>query len=53
MLEGTLEEMIDNEEEEQIEDREKKSGGNGTASARARRQTDFPGSSDNNKSISK
>ena len=42
MLEGTLEEMIDNVEEEQIVEREKRSAGNGTASARARRQTDFP-----------
>ena len=45
--------MIDNAEEEQIMDREKKSASNGTASARARRQTDFPGSSNSNKSSSK
>eukprot|EP00092_Neocalanus_flemingeri_P029571 GFUD01032117.1.p1 GENE.GFUD01032117.1~~GFUD01032117.1.p1 ORF type:complete len:265 (+),score=69.31 GFUD01032117.1:281-1075(+) len=53
VLEGTQEEMMDNVEEEQIEDREKRSAGNGTASARARRQADFPGTPSSNKSSGK
>jgi len=52
VLEGTLEEMMDNEEEE-IVDKEKRSAGNGTASARARRQTDFPGTPSANTSSGK
>eukprot|EP00092_Neocalanus_flemingeri_P046797 GFUD01052801.1.p1 GENE.GFUD01052801.1~~GFUD01052801.1.p1 ORF type:complete len:167 (+),score=51.76 GFUD01052801.1:256-756(+) len=43
VLEGTMEEMMDNVEEEHIEERENRIVGNGTASARARRQADLPG----------
>ena len=53
MLEGTIEEMLDNEEEEVDGDRVARSAGNQTASARARRQADFPGNPKANKSSGK
>ena len=53
MLEGTLKEMMYNFEEELSSDKEKRSAGNGTASARARRQTDFPGTPSANTSSGK
>eukprot|EP00092_Neocalanus_flemingeri_P029572 GFUD01032118.1.p1 GENE.GFUD01032118.1~~GFUD01032118.1.p1 ORF type:complete len:263 (-),score=63.12 GFUD01032118.1:319-1107(-) len=43
VLEGTMDEMRENIEEELAVNKEKRSAGNGTASARARRQADFPG----------
>ena len=46
VLEGTLEEILDSVEEEGMVDRKTKSAGNETASARARRQVDFPDTPD-------
>eukprot|EP00092_Neocalanus_flemingeri_P001646 GFUD01001756.1.p1 GENE.GFUD01001756.1~~GFUD01001756.1.p1 ORF type:complete len:247 (+),score=64.75 GFUD01001756.1:256-996(+) len=53
VLEGTMDEMRENIEEELAVNKEKRSAGNGTASARARRQADFPGTPSGNKSSGK
>jgi len=53
VLEGTLEEMLDNEEEKVDNHRVARSAGNETASARAKRQADFPGNPKANKSSGK
>eukprot|EP00092_Neocalanus_flemingeri_P001647 GFUD01001757.1.p1 GENE.GFUD01001757.1~~GFUD01001757.1.p1 ORF type:complete len:209 (+),score=56.78 GFUD01001757.1:277-903(+) len=51
--EGTMDEMRENIEEELAVNKEKKSARNGTASARARRQADFPGTPSGAKSSGK
>ena len=53
MLEGTLEEMLDQEEPELGEDNFKEEGGNFTLSHREKRQAEFPGApeQDNSKFV--
>jgi len=50
VLEGTLEEMLEKIEEDEEKDSEKILAGNGTTSARARRQVEFPDIEDGNSS---